>query len=35
MKVVDSFDWSEYAYLFTEDEGWTVNNLNGGGFRSF
>lgn len=36
MKVVDSFDWSEYAYRFTEEKGWMVKDIyKGRGFRSF
>ena len=35
-EVVSKYDWSEYAYQFTEEKGWMVKDIyEGGGFRSF
>jgi hypothetical protein len=35
-EVASKFNWSEYDYLFTEEDGWKVNDIyEGGGFKSF
>ena len=33
--VVAKFDWSEYAYLFTDEHGWQVDDFGGGSFKDF